>query len=50
MPPKTKVQARDHVKVQKREWVEPRVHRFDARDAESSHGAVADGGGGFQGS
>ena len=49
MPPKTKVQAGDH-KVQKLEWVEPRVHRFDARDAESSHGAVPDGGGGFQGS
>jgi len=35
---------------QKREWVTPRLDRLDTRDAESSHGNVPDGGGGFQGS
>jgi len=50
MSVQTKVEKHDQTKAEKREWDKPCVHRFDARDAESSHGAIADGGGGFQGS
>lgn len=35
---------------ERREWVEPQVEQLDAGAAESQRGAVADGGGGFQGS
>ena len=37
-------------KIQKREWVKPRLDRLDTSNAESSHGAIADAGGGNQGS
>jgi len=36
--------------VEKREWVRPELRRLEAGAAESSHGAVADGGGGPQAS
>jgi hypothetical protein len=34
----------------KRDWVRPELRRLEAGAAESSHGAVPDGGGGNQGS
>jgi hypothetical protein len=34
----------------KRDWVRPNVQRLEAGAAESSHGAIPDGGGGNQGS
>ncbi|MEA3060646.1 MAG: hypothetical protein QOJ94_427 [Sphingomonadales bacterium] len=37
-------------KAPKREWSRPELHRLEAGAAESSHGNVADGGGGNQGS
>ena len=37
-------------KAPKREWVKPSLDRFEALAAESSHGSIPDGGGGFQGS
>jgi hypothetical protein len=36
--------------VEKQEWVRPELQRLEAGSAESQRGAVADGGGGAQGS